>query len=118
MKVENIKYMIMAQDMKRAIAFYTRTLGLKVNFSSDDWTELSLGEAIVALHGGGDGKPNRTGLNFQVSDINQACTVAKAAGAIILHGPESREGEPIHLAGLRDTEGNEISFYQYKGLTK
>lgn len=115
MKVESIKHMIMAQDMKRAIAFYTQTMGLKVNFSSDEWTELSLGDAIVALHGGGDGKPNRTGLNFQVADISQACLEAKAAGAIVLHGPENREGEPIFLAGLRDTEGNEISFYQYKG---
>lgn len=115
MKLTAIKYMIMAQDMKRAISFYTQTMGLKVNFTSDEWTQLSFGDAVVALHGGGDGQPNRTGLNFEVSDIDQACAEAKAGGAVILHGPANREGEPIFLAGLRDPEGNEISIYQYKG---
>lgn len=115
MKIENIKYMIMAQDMKRAIAFYTKTIGLKVKFETDMWTELSFGESTVALHGGGSGKPNPTGLSFQVSDIKTACTEAKSAGASILRGPEDREGEPIILADLRDPEGNEIMFSQYKG---
>ena len=77
-------------------------------FNQNAWS------VIVALHGGGNGQPNRTGLSFQVTDIAQACQEAKAAGAIVLHGPENREGEPIFLAGLRDPEGNEISFYQYK----
>ncbi len=115
MKLENIKYMIMAQDMNRAIQFYTKTMGLKVKFESDMWTELLFENSTVALHGGGDGKPNRTGLSFQVSDIKKACEEAKAGGAKILNGPEHREGEPIILADLRDPEGNEIMFSQYIG---
>jgi predicted enzyme related to lactoylglutathione lyase len=115
MKLETIKYMIMAQDMKRAIAFYTHTIGLNVKFESDMWTELSFGDATVALHGGGSGKPNPTGLSFQVAQITTACEEAKSAGATILSGPENRDGEPIILANLRDPEGNEIMFSQYKG---
>lgn len=115
MNVEKIKYMILAQDMKRAINFYTKTMGLKVAFETEMWTELTFGDSIVALHGGGSGKPNRTGLSFQVSDIQKACDVAKAAGATLLKGPENREGEPIILADLRDPDGNEIMFSQYKG---
>jgi predicted enzyme related to lactoylglutathione lyase len=115
MKLENIKYMIMAQDMKRAIAFYTKVIGLKVKFESHEWTELLWENSTVALHGGGSGKSNRTGLSFQVADIAAACEELKAAGATILNGPEDREGEPIILAEIRDPEGNEIMFSQYKG---
>jgi predicted enzyme related to lactoylglutathione lyase len=115
MKIEKIKYMIMAQDMKRAIQFYTKTLGLKVLFETDMWTELQWEGSTIALHGGGDGKANPTGLSIQVSNIQLACEEAKKAGATILHGPEDREGEPIILAGLRDPEGNEVMFTEYKG---
>jgi catechol 2,3-dioxygenase-like lactoylglutathione lyase family enzyme len=115
MKLENIKYMIMAQDMKRAIEFYTKVIGMRVKFDSPEWTELQWENSTVALHGGGSGKPNRTGLSFQVSDIFKACDELKAAGATILSGPEDREGEPIILLEVRDQEGNEIMFSQYKG---
>jgi predicted enzyme related to lactoylglutathione lyase len=114
MQVEKIKYMIMAEDMNRALTFYSKTLGLKVAFESENWSELYWGDSIVALHGGGNGQPNRTGLSFQVSDIDEACEKAKAAGATILMAPEDREGEPIFLANLRDPEGNEIMFTEFK----
>ncbi len=115
MKIEQVKYMIMAQNMKRAIRFYTETMGLTLAFESDMWTELNLGGSVIALHGGGDGKPNRTGLSFQVTDIQKACEKAKAGGATVFFGPEHRPGEPIILAELRDQEGNEIAFSQYIG---
>ncbi|MEZ0391218.1 MAG: VOC family protein [Pseudobdellovibrionaceae bacterium] len=115
MKIETIKYMIMAQDMNRAVQFYTKTVGLSVRFQSDMWTELQWEGSTVALHGGWDGKVNRTGLSFQVQDIRTACEEAKAAGATVLRAPEERAGEPIILADLRDPEGNEVMFSQYKG---
>jgi len=114
MQIENIKYMIMAKDMNRAVQFYTQTVGLQVRFQSEGWTELQWEGNTVALHGGWDGKPNRTGLSFQVSNIKAACEKAKAAGANVLQGPEDREGEPIILANLRDPEGNEIMFTEWK----
>ena len=36
-------------------------------------------------------------------------------GAKVLSGPEERRGEPIKLASLVDTEGNEFSLTQYVG---
>lgn len=115
MKIEKIKYMIMAKDMKRAVQFYTKTVGMKVLFETDMWTELQWEGSTVALHGGHDGKPNTTGLSFQVDDIELAVEEAKKAGATILRAPEDREGEPIILADLRDPEGNEIMFTEYNG---
>ena len=114
MTVEKVKFMIMAQDMKRAIGFYKNALGLKTAFETKDWTELNFGDAIVALHGGWKGGVNKTGLSFQVKDINAACETAKKAGGTIVNPPEDRKGEPIFLATVRDTEGNEIMFSQRK----
>ena len=34
MKVETVKYMLMVQDMDRALSFYTGVIGLKVGYQS------------------------------------------------------------------------------------
>ena len=52
MKVQAVKYLIMAQDIERGIAFYKNVIGLVVNSKSEIWTELGFGDAIIALHGG------------------------------------------------------------------
>ena len=58
--------MLMAQDMDQAIAFYTDVVGLEVKYRSPDWTELAYGDAVVALHGGGDGDFKGTGLGLPI----------------------------------------------------
>ena len=55
MKIECVKYMLFAQDMNRALAFYRDVLGLSVKLESEHWSELTHGDSIVALHGGHDG---------------------------------------------------------------
>lgn len=114
MSVEKVKFMILAQDMKRAISFYQSSFGLGVSFETPGWTELKFGDAIVALHGGWKGGINKTGLSFQVRDIRQACDNAVKNGGAIVNPPEDRQGEPIFLATMRDTEGNEFMISQLK----
>ena len=116
MSLEKVKYMIMAQDMKRAVGFYKSAIGLRVDFQSPDWTELNFGDAIVALHGGWQGGVNKTGLSFQVKNIQEACDNAVKNGGKVIAPPEDRTGEPIFLATLRDTEGNEFMISQMKGV--
>jgi predicted enzyme related to lactoylglutathione lyase len=115
MHVESVKYMLMAQDMDRAVRFYRDVIGLKVAFESPEWTELTFGNAIVALHGGGTGKYQKTGLSLQVRDIVSACKELEAAGGKIASPPQTRPGEPIKLAEVLDTEGNAFSLTQYVG---
>jgi len=115
MIVESVKYMLMAQDMGRAIRFYRDVIGLKVEFESPEWTELSFGSAIVALHGGGTGAYRKTGLSLQVRDIVSACKEIEAGGGKIASSPQTRPGEPIELAEVMDTEGNVFSLTQYVG---
>lgn len=107
--------MLMAADMDRAVAFYRDTMGFEEGFVSPDWSELRFGDAILALHGGGDGSSNPTGLSLQYEDVNLAHASAIGAGAVSLQSPEWREGEPILLATIADPDGNVIMLTQYVG---
>lgn len=115
MFIESIKYMLMAQNMGRAVRFYRDVIGLKVQFESQEWTELTFGNAVVALHGGGTGAYRKTGLSLQVKDIKAACKEIEAGGGKIASPPQTRPGEPIELAEVMDTEGNVFSLTQYVG---
>ena len=106
MNVESVTYMLTAQDMDRAVAFYRDVIGLKQRFSSPMWSELTFGDAIVALHGGGSDALRKTGLNFRVDDINSAVREIELGGGRVAREPEDRPGEPIRLAEVIDTEGN------------
>lgn len=110
-----VKYLLMVQDMNRALKFYRDTMGFTEGFTSPHWSELRFGDAVLALHGGGDGSPSRTGLSLQYEDVSKAFEVALSSGAVKVSAPERREGEPIVLASIRDPEGNEIMLTQYIG---
>lgn len=115
MKPEKVKFMLLATDMKRAVAFYRDVLGLEEVFVSDFWTELRHGDAIIALHGGHDGSRNPTGLSLQYADVLALADQVRRAGATIVQAPQQREGEPILLGIFRDAEGNEVFMTQYVG---
>ena len=115
MRIESLKYMLMVQDMDRAVAFYRDVVGLKVNSQSPMWSELAHGDAVVALHGGGNGDFNPTGLSVQVSDVESACAEIETGGDLIRKAPENRPGESIKLAELADPEGNGFMMSEYVG---
>ena len=115
MKLEKIKYLILAQDMDRAIQFYAKVFGLTASVQSEWWSELNFGDTIVALHGGGDGSPNRTDLSLQVDNIVAACRLIREAGGRIVAEPDKRDGEPIVLATFADTENNQVMLTQWVG---
>ncbi|MBL9177199.1 MAG: VOC family protein [Verrucomicrobiaceae bacterium] len=115
MKPEKVKFMLMAADMRRAVAFYRDVIGLEEVFVSDFWTELRHGDAIIALHGGHDGSRNPTGLSFQYEDVLVMAERIAEAGARILQPPRQREGDPVLLGIFRDAEGNEVFITQYVG---
>ncbi|MCY4144444.1 MAG: VOC family protein [Gammaproteobacteria bacterium] len=108
------KFMIIVQEMDRAIAFYRDVIGLEVKLHTDHWSELAFGDATVALHGGGDTDFRATGLSFTVSDIDKACHAVIDGGGSIRSQPEDRGDEGIHLAMLTDTENNGFMFSQPK----
>ena len=115
LRPEKIKFMLMAVNMRRAVKFYRDVLGLGEIFVSDYWSELSFGDAIIALHGGHDGVRNPTGLSLQFEDVLDAANRIEAGGAKIIESPRQREGEPILLGRFLDREGNEVFITQVLG---
>lgn len=117
---ERIDYvMVMVTDMDRSIVFYRDQLGLRVRFTSPDWTELDTGHATLALHAGGKrgvARDTRVGgtasLGFYVRDVDAAARELRARGVKFLLEPETREGEPIRLATIADPDGLEINITQ------
>jgi predicted enzyme related to lactoylglutathione lyase len=108
-----VYYMLAAQDMDRAVAFWRDAIGLDVKSQSPGWSELTfpgLASAVVALHAGGSGELNRTGLGFDVADIAAACAEVERAGGRVTMPPTDRPDEGIVLADLVDPEGNTFMF--------
>ena len=112
--IQAVKFLLNAQDMDRAVAFYRDVIGLDLKETSPHWSELTYGDAIIALHGGGTGELQRTGLSFQVEDIHAVCQAVVVGGGKILLPPQDRPGEPIILAEVVDTEGNGFMLSQNK----
>jgi predicted enzyme related to lactoylglutathione lyase len=113
MQLQVVKFMLYAQDMGRGVAFYRDVVGLEVALETEHWSELKHGDAVVALHGGGTGEQRKTGLSFQVADVEGACAELAAGGGLIVKAPESRPGEPIKLAECADPEGNVFMVTEY-----
>ncbi len=108
MQVHKLKYLIWAQDMARAVAFYQTVFDAVVARQSEVMAELTIAGSTLGIHGGGEGKRTWTGLSFQVGDLFAACDALRAAGGSVLRPPADTPEEPAHLAMCADPEGNEI----------
>ena len=108
MEVEKLKYTIWAADSERAANFYQSVFGAVVVRKNPHITELSVGGALIAIHGGGEGKTTWTGLSFQVADVVAGAAELVAAGGKCLRAPQPENGEPPHLAMCEDSDGNQI----------
>lgn len=108
MRPLTLKHILVAADMKRAVAFYRELFDLEERLVSDWWSELALGDAIIALHGGHDGSRNVTGLSFQFESVIDAAKQIEKAGGRILAFPSVRANEPWLIGQVRDPEGNEF----------
>lgn len=112
--VKETKFILNVKNMDRALKFYQDAMGLEVKMSSPHWSEMRLGTAIVALHGGGSGDFCPTGLSFTVDNIEQALQHISNNGGAVRSGPEDRSAEGIILADVTDPEGNGFMVSQNK----
>ena len=113
MEVRKVAFILMVQDMDRAIAFYRDVIGLELRVHhGKNWAELGYDDAVVALHGGGNDEFRSTGLAFTVADVAAACEEVSLGGGRIVQLPEERPGEGILLARLVDPEGNGFDLSQ------
>ncbi|MFM8633630.1 MAG: VOC family protein [Planctomycetia bacterium] len=115
MNVERVKYVIWAADMDRAAHFYGTLFGGRILRRNPAIVEVGILDAVIGIHGGGEGKRTWTGLSFQVADVVAASREVVAAGGQLTREPEPENGEPPHLAMCVDTEGNEFMLTRKRG---
>ncbi|MCC5952957.1 MAG: VOC family protein [Acidimicrobiia bacterium] len=99
-------FMLNVADMARAVAFYREVLGPVIRYESEQWSELKLGDATVALHAG-SGKPRETGLAVEVAELDVACEAVTRMGGTVLVAPQ--HGAGTRSAEVADTEGNSFT---------
>ncbi len=103
-----VKFMLAAEEMPRALAFWRAAFGFEATIDDGEhWAELDACGSILALHGGHDGSRNPTGFSVEVDDITEAVAAVTRAGGAPEWGPRPPDhpGSPW-LATVRDTEGN------------
>ena len=110
---------IPVSDMDRAMAFYSKVLGLKFDRQSIDGYDMAVivsdGPVFGALAKGDVYVPGKAGpvLYFAVSDIRATLARAVAAGGSELY-PVKDIGDNGWVAEFADSEGNRIALSQPK----
>ena len=110
MQVTKVLYMLWVSDMEKSVGFYSDVIGLDVKVHSPGWSELAFGNATVALHLGRDENFRMTGLNFEVSAIDDACRELESAGGRVVGGPYDGGVPGLRLADVEDLDGNRFQF--------
>jgi len=118
MKVEQVKYMIWAVDLKRAAQFYREVFGAELVRESAVVCEVVVSGATIGIHGGGEGRRTWTGLSFQVPDVIAGSQEVVAGGGSLSREPQPERNEPPHLAMCVDPEGNEFMLTRKRGADK
>ena len=107
MEIMHAKFVLRAQEMWRAVAFWRDAFELQVRFADDEWTELALGEqAMLVLQRGHDGSVRASSFSINVDDLARAIEAVRAAGGRVVREPHHPKGRTFQLATVVDTEGN------------
>ena len=113
MEVTKVLYMLIVSDMAKSVEFYRDVIGLDVQVQSPGWSELTFGNATVALHIGRNEGYRSTGLSFEVSNIEEACDELAAAGGTVILAPYDGGVSGLRLADVADIAGNKFQFSCY-----
>jgi predicted enzyme related to lactoylglutathione lyase len=115
MRVTKLLYILWVSDMGRAIAFYRDSMGLTLRSESPSWSELTCGDATLALHISHNGGIGATGLSFEVDDIEAACRAAERGGGRVVNAPQNGDIPGLTLADIADPDGNRIQLGHHGG---
>lgn len=106
-KLERI--ILYVKDFKRAVKFYTKTLGLTVRHCEDGWAALGDGETELNLHSGRTKKAREAEFHvgFRVDDFDATVAALKKRGVKV--GPVGSPCEGLRYAAFADPDGNALS---------
>jgi lactoylglutathione lyase len=113
--------MVNVSDMRRSVAFYRDTLGLRLKFESPGWSEFDTGATTLALHlgtqaSGGEAAAQAgpaagtCSLGLSVPDLSSTYAELRERGAHFVMPPTEQTNEGIWLAVCVDPDGLPISF--------
>lgn len=94
------------------VAFWRDTIGLKPSYISDEWSEFSLNNIILALHQDRENRSRHTGIVFQLDEIYGTVSKLKNLGVKVSVIKDIGVG---FEATLSDPDGNEYNIFQLKG---
>jgi catechol 2,3-dioxygenase-like lactoylglutathione lyase family enzyme len=105
------------QDLARAVAFYTDTLGLKRNpNSSERWVEFELGNVTLALVSPDvmgpefEARGHQMPISFRVPDVQDAMETLEAQGIEFPHG--MIDSGVCYFATFHDPDGNALQLHR------
>jgi predicted enzyme related to lactoylglutathione lyase len=109
---------IVVSDLKKAVKFFSETVGLKVDSVSEEhnWAELR-GEdgSALGVAGPGPHSPIKAGSNavvtFTVPDLTKAREEMAKKGAMLIGEPQKVPGH-VELQMFKDSDGNLFQLVQ------
>ena len=107
---------VMVSNMKKALDFYTQSLGLKLKYrAGNDWSEietpgLTIGLHLAGKHGPRPGKSESLSIGFTVKKLETAMAALKRKG--VRFSPRLVDEEPVRLAFFADPDGTPLYLCQ------
>jgi predicted enzyme related to lactoylglutathione lyase len=102
------------QDMERAKAFYSETLGLPLTGPDDGFPEFDLGNVSLYLIDptkvGGEFAPHVSYIALRVPNVQDARATLESKG-VVFEG-DIRETPVCHMAFFKDSEGNALMLHR------
>ena len=108
---------IFTRDWERALAFYSKTLGMRIQYANAEaaWGELDTGAACLAVEGLAPDDPEADGLigrfigvSLRVDDIETTFETLVARG-VVFREPPTKQPWGGSLAHFEDPDGNVLT---------
>ena len=109
---------VMISNMKRSLAFYTKTLGMKLRYRAhNEWAEVKAPGLVIGLHGmHGHGrapaKSESVSIGFTVKRLEKAMETLKKKG--VKFSPHIMDEGPVRLAFFTDPDGTPLYLCEVK----
>ena len=106
---------VMVWDMERAVAFYTKTLGLKLKSRyGSEFAQVEAPGTVIALHpaskdGPRPGNSESISIGFAVDDLDRTMTELKSRGVRFSRVSDDMQ---VKLAFFADPDGNPLYLAQ------
>lgn len=110
---------VMISNMARSLKFYTKTLGLKLQFKAPhgEWAEVKGPGLVIGLHrtyghGPRPGKSESLSIGFTVRSLGKAMSLLKKKG--VRFSPQIMDEGPVRLAFFTDPDGTPLYLCEVK----